>query len=51
MVLGFSTDDLFGKHLVSERSLELFQGVQFQQLGQSLATTFVEQSRQSRIDL
>ena len=34
---------LFEKHLVSERSLELFQGVQFQQLGESLATTFVEQ--------
>ena len=37
MVRGFSTDDRFGKHLVSERGLELFQGVQFQQLGQRLA--------------
>jgi hypothetical protein len=38
------TGDLFGKHLISEHSQEPFQGVQFQQLGLSLATTFSEHS-------
>jgi hypothetical protein len=39
---------VFENHLVSERSLKLFQGVRFQQLGQSLATTFAKQSRLKR---
>jgi hypothetical protein len=34
--------DLFGKHLISERSLALFQSVQLQWFDSSLATTFAK---------